>query len=149
MAVQICSIDDAKNAGGSPSVKRIYWAPMANGDTGIPIPFPDWADRTIQCWTLAIDTGASSVIGVGGSVSIEGSNDYQPFAMDTSDPANAGTWTVLTDQNGVAMTYTAVALKQMTEAPLFVRPHVTAGDGTTLCNVVLVMRRIQPQLRGA
>lgn len=150
MAVQTVTIDDGREAGaGSPALKRIYWATMANGDTGVPIAFPEWADRTVQVWSNQIDTGAASVIGVGGTVVLEGSNDYQPFLNTDGDPANAGTWITLTDQNGVAMSYTAASLKQMTEAPLWIRPHVTAGDGTTACNVVLVIRRTQALLRGA
>lgn len=150
MAVQSVTIDDGRESGqGSPSLKRVYWQPLLNGDTGMPVNFPDWADRTIHVWSNQIDTAAVSVIGVGGSVSIEGSNDYQPAITTDGDPVNAGTWVVMTDQNGAAMTYTALALKQMTEAPLWIRPHVTAGDGTTSCNVVLCMRRIQPLLRGA
>lgn len=147
MGVAIVTIDDGRGAGtGAPGLKRIYWQALVNGDTGQPVPFAEWADRTVHAWANQIDTAAASVIGAGGSVSIEGSNDYQPVANSDGDPANAGTWIVLTDQNGVAMTYTAVALKQMTEAPLWIRPHVTAGDGTTACNVVLIARRIQPQI---
>lgn len=149
MAVQVAHIDNGKAASnGDFALKRVYWGTMANGDTGQPVPFSEWADRTVHVFCLYIPTGAASVIGASGTVALEGSNDYVPFTEDGGNVANPGTWSVLTDQNGVAMSYTANTLKQMTESPLWVRPHVIAGDGTTACNVVLVARRMQSLMRG-
>jgi len=140
MAVQLYTKDLGGAAGmGDGSLIRVRWNTMANGDTGSPLPWGEWADRTAHFWTTN-SAGTASTLGAGGSVSFEGSNDYDP------NTGNAGTWTVLTDQNGSVMTYTAIGLKQCTESPLWVRPHVTAGDGTTACNVVASLRRIQPMI---
>lgn len=127
---------------GDNSLIRIQWVGLLNGDVGQPAPWSEWADRTLQVWAQNYITGVASVLGAGGSLSIEGSNDYDPVTN------TVGTWTILTDQNGVAMTFTAIALKQGTEAPLWVRPHVTAGDGTTNGVVIMAARRIQPQITG-
>lgn len=141
MTVQNATLDQSASGAtrGDGSFYRIRWAALANGDSGAPLAMGEWADRSIHVWAQT-SVGGASVLGAGGSVSIEGSNDYDPVTNTT------GSWIALTDQNGVVMTYTAAALKQMTEAPLWIRPRVTAGDGTTSCNVVLCARRIQPMI---
>lgn len=142
MALKQGTRDQATSASqGDGSVSRIRWDQLANTDTGSPVSLPEWADRTVHAGCNRVDGTTATVFGAGGSVSLEGSNDYDPAVA-----GNAGTWIVLTDQNGVAMTYTAASLKQMTEAPLWVRPRVTAGDGSTNINVVLVVRRSQPMI---
>lgn len=96
---------------------------MANGDVGSPVMLGDWADRTVQI---------TGTFGVGGSVTLEGSNDS----------ANATpTYTALTDPQGNAVTKTGAAIEALEELPLLVRPNVTAGDGTTALNVKMVCRR--------
>jgi hypothetical protein len=66
--------------------------------------------------------------GAGGSITIQGSND--------------GTnWFALTDPQGNALTKTAAAIEQVLESPLYIRPLVTAGDGTTSLTVILLCRR--------
>ena len=143
MAVQLYTKDMGGAASmGDQSLIRVRWNTLANGDTGAPMPWGEWADRTMHFWVTNA-AGGVSVGGVGGSVSFEGSNDYDP------NTGNAGTWTVLNDQLGNALTFAfsgGAALRQNTEAPLWVRPHVTAGDGTTACNVVAALRRIQPMI---
>jgi hypothetical protein len=76
------------------------------------------------------------------SVQIEGSNEpgFPPA------PANAA---ILNDFNGNSMVYTsgATVLRALPPGgPLSVRPNCTAGTGTSL-TVVLVARRLQPQIR--
>jgi hypothetical protein len=102
------------------TIKSCAWTGLLNGDDGVPFSYPDWADRCIQVF---------GTFGVGGSISIQGSNDGVNYST-------------LTDQNGVLMTFTANAIKQMSEAPLYIKPIVTAGDGTTNLSAVLVARRL-------
>lgn len=102
-------------------MKLVVWSAVLNGNDGSPFKFVMWADRTVQI---------TGTFGAGGSVSIEGSNEDPPV-----------NWSVLTDSSGAAMTYSSASLKQMNEAPLWVRPHVTAGDGTTSLVVSLLARR--------
>jgi len=110
--------------GPTNSLRIATWSGLLNGDVGDYFQFTDWADRCVQ---------VSGVFGTGGTVVLEGSND--------------GTnWNTLSDMNGNAMSYTAAVIKQMNEAPLYVRPHVTGGDGTTSLVVVLVARKINSLL---
>ena len=45
------------------------------------------------------------------------------------------------DPQGNAVTKTAAAAEAFEEAPLLIRPNVTAGDGTTSLTVKMVCRR--------
>lgn len=119
MAV-INSVIDLPEA--SNTIRRAKWTPLTftGLDSGAPFEFPDWADRAIQVY---------GTFGAGGTIVIEGSND-------------GIAWATMTDQNGGNMSYTTATLKQMTEAPLYIRPRVTAGDATTSLTVVLVSRRL-------
>lgn len=102
------------------SLQLCTWSGLLNADSGSAFSFADWADRAVQI---------TGTFGAGGTVVIEGSNDNVNY-------------TTLTDASGAAMSYTAASLKQMTEAPLYIRPRVTAGDGTTTLVVTLLARRI-------
>jgi hypothetical protein len=104
---------------GNRNAILVTWTGLLNGDTGSRIEESDFADRTVQI---------SGTFGSGGSVTIEGSND--------------GTnWDALTDPQGNAITKTAAALESITEAPRYLRPNVTAGDGTTDLVVTIWCRR--------
>ena len=148
MAVRAAVIDYGKSATkGDGSIQRIQWNGLTGGvDTGAPIPFAEWADGCIQMGTLNILTGGSSTL-TGDTAVMQGSNDYQPSATDDASPANAGTWTTLKDENGAAISATALgAIFNFNERPLWVRPAMTAGTGTW--NFVLVVRRAQSMMRG-
>jgi len=85
------------------------WQGLANGDTGRPVRVSHMADKTVT---------VEGTFGAGGSISIEGSMD-------------AITWAVLTDPQGNEITLTTEGVEAITENTRFVRPNVTAGDGTT------------------
>lgn len=110
--------------GSNNSIRLAVWATLANGDDGTPFEFVDWADRTIHVY---------GTFGVGGTVVLEGSNDGTNYVT-------------LTDSNGAAMSFTAAACKQINEAPRFVRPRVTGGDGTTALTFSLTARRVESRL---
>lgn len=96
----------------------VTWSGLLNGDTGTRVSYTDFPDRTVQFL---------GTFGTGGSVSFEGSND--------------GTnWVVLTDPQGNAITKTAAGIEAVTETPRYVRPSVTAGDGTTNLTVIMFAR---------
>lgn len=101
------------------------WSNMANGDTGTigvsSATYMASSDRAVQ---------VTGTFGSGGSVSIKG----------TLDGTN---YEILTDPQGNAITLTASGLKQITELTKYVIPAVTAGDGTTLLTVKLLMKRVQ------
>lgn len=105
-----------------PGYRAITWTGILNGDTGSWFDTEDFADRTFQ---------VSGTFGAGGSVTMQGSND-------ASAPTNVFT---LTDQAGAALTFTAAGGKVALEAPRWVRPTCTAGDGTTSLTVQAIARR--------
>jgi hypothetical protein len=106
--------------GGDDSVVKVVWANMANGDTGAPFAFVQWADRTVHI---------AGTFGTGGTAQFKGSN-------------NAGTsYIALTDPQGNAISKTAEGIEAVTEIVELARPEITAGDGTTSLTVTLVARR--------
>jgi hypothetical protein len=97
----------------------VTWSGLQNGDTGAPMQEPEFSDRTVQI---------GGTFGAGGSVTLQGSND--------------GTnWAALTDPQGNAITKTVGAIETIAECPRYVRPNVTAGDGTTALVVAMWARR--------
>ena len=92
------------------------WAAMANGDTGVPIQFDAFADRSFQ---------VTGTFGAAGSATLEGSNDNV-------------NWFALRNPQGTVIAQTAAGLVQVLELTLWVRPHVTAGDGTTALIAAMV-----------
>lgn len=95
------------------------WAGLLNSDTGNPVQILDWADYSVQF---------DGTFGVGGTIIFQGSND--------------GTnWHTLTDPQGNAVSKTVAAIEQVEEAVRYVRPNVTAGDGTTALVATMFMRR--------
>lgn len=99
---------------------RCTWANLANGDTGAPFSWGVYADRSVQ---------VKGTFGVGGSVSLEGSNDETTF--------NA-----LSDLRGGNLAITSAKLEQIEDCSCQVRPNVTAGDGSTSLTVVLFARKV-------
>lgn len=100
-------------------VHLVTWAGLLNTDTGAPVVWTEYADRCFQ---------VTGTFGTGGSCTVQGSND--------------GTnWASLTDPLGNALTFTSQRIEQALELPRYVRPIVTAGDGTTNLAVTLCMRR--------
>lgn len=101
------------------TVKLMTWSGLLNGDTGSAAQWVDFSDRCIQ---------VAGTFGTGGSVTIQGSND--------------GTnWAPLSDPQGNALTFTSSKIEQALELPRYVRPIVTAGDGTTNLAVTICMRK--------
>lgn len=110
------------NPGGDNACQLVTYASMANGDTGAPAEFGDWGDRCVQ---------VSGTFGSGGTATIQGSND--------------GTnWATLNNAQGTALAITTAAIKQIVETPRYVRPNITAGDGTTSLTVSFLVRRHTP-----
>lgn len=103
--------------------KIITWGPLANTDTGLPLNVTNMADKTVHIF---------GTFGSGGSVTLQGSNDPRVI----TDPNNAN-WQTLTDPQGNAITKTSASLELLLENPRYIRPNVTAGDGTTAITVIV------------
>lgn len=119
---------------------QVTWGPMQNGDVGIGVGntigtgqgaisvagggfYAGFADKSIQ---------VEGTFGAGGSVALEGTND-----------GNTGHFRALTDPQGNTVAMTSAGIKALTEAVIWVRPHVTAGDGTTSLTVTMFFRKTQ------
>lgn len=102
----------------SSDVAVTTWDAMAAGDDGEPVRLAVYSDRAIQ---------VAGTFG-GASVTIGGSND-------------GVTYHALTDAQGNALTLTAGALKAVIELPIYLKPRVFGGDGTTALKVVMSGRK--------
>lgn len=95
------------------------WAAIPNGNTGDPLVLHGHADRSVQI---------EGTFGAGGSCQIEGSND--------------GTnWHILHDTGLNTIVATAAKLSAVLEAVFYIRPNVTAGNGTTAITVTIYARK--------
>ena len=105
---------------GDGSVRKIVWSSLTTSNAdGAAADWIQWADRCIQF---------TGTFGAGGTIKLQGSND--------------GTnWFDLNNAQGTAISVTAAALKQVVELSQYVRPYVSAGDGTTNLTATLVLRR--------
>ncbi len=95
----------------------VSWLAMANGDTGGPVTLPAHADRSVQL---------GGTFSVGGTVVIEGSND-------------GTTYLTLDDFQGNAMSFTAADIESVSQVTRFIRPDISAGDGSTSIDVYLLL----------
>ena len=96
----------------------VGWAALANGDAGEAISFSQYTDKSVQV------VGA---FGVGGVLRFEGSN-------------NGTNWAPLTDPQGNPLDFQATKIEMVSEATAWVRPRVTAGDGTTSLTVLALLK---------
>lgn len=103
---------------GDDSVLLLDWAGLLNADQGSAVQFAKYADRCVQ---------VTGTFGAAGSVTVEGSN-------------NGVNWFPLSRMAGGPATFTAAGGAQILDNPLFMRPNVTAGDGTTNLTVSLCAR---------
>lgn len=99
----------------------ISWSGLLNGDDGSPVEMPGSSDRSIQF---------VGTFGVGGTIQIEGSNDGTNYV-------------VLTDPQGNNISKTSAALEMVTELTRYIRPRVTAGDGTTSLAAYLLLKKVR------
>lgn len=99
---------------------KVKWTPLTttNAD-GAAVDLNDYRDRSVQ---------VLGTFGAGGSVTLQGSND------------GGTTWATLTDQGGNNLTFTAAGLKHVQQLTEYIRPLVTAGDGTTSLTVYVFFR---------
>jgi hypothetical protein len=115
----IVSYTTTQTPDGQTNTIIVSWTPLLNGDTGQAAAIGTYADRTVQ---------VSGTFGAGGSVQIEGSNDGVTYAT-------------LSDGSGVAIVKTSAGVSLISENPRYIRPRVTAGDGTTSITVTILGKR--------
>lgn len=104
--------------GSDPGVAWVCkWEGLDSDDDGDELEMPAWSDRSVQ---------VIGTFGSGGSLSFYGSNDGTNFV-------------ILNDLEGAALTFTAAGLRSVMEITRYVKPLVTAGDGTTDLDVYLML----------
>lgn len=100
-------------ARAGPGIYKVSWNGLLNGDDGAA-----WSEDGGAAAFSDKTAQITGTFGVGGTVIIEGSND--------------GTnWGTLNDASSTPISVTDVTPVVLLENPLYVRPRVTAGDGTT------------------
>ena len=110
-------VDDTVADDGS--VLKITWETLTttNAD-GVPVAIAKFGDKTVTF---------TGTFGVGGTVKLQGTND--------------GTnWIDLADPQGNAISKTSASIEAVTENPWKIRPYVSAGDGTTDLDVIVIAR---------
>lgn len=105
----------------------ITWTGLLNGDHGDPVKMPGSADRSVQ---------VLGTLGAGGSVQIQGSNVPAPTTTFASTD-----FVPLTDPSSTQLDINSLKMEGVLEIPLWIRPKVTAGDGTTNLTVRMLFRR--------
>ena len=100
-------------------IKLYVWTALANGDTGQPVSALEYGDITVTF---------EGTFGAGGTIKLRGSNDGTNYYD-------------LTDPQGNAISKTAAGIELVTETPYYIRPEVTAGDGTTALQCRIFARR--------
>ena len=109
------------NPPGDGSVITYSWTLVTSGDTGAPIPFAQWADRSVQM--------SGTWGGGGGTITWEGSND-------------GTTYFTLNDFGNSPISKTADALEQVIEATLWARPRVSVANVTSVVVTLLARKQI-------
>lgn len=119
----MATIANSLNRNASPlgGVITVTWPTLtfSGTDVGAPISLAEYSDKTFQVF---------GTLGAAGAVLMEGSND-------------GVNWSSLSNRQGTAMSFTALGMNTSQDKPLFVRPRVTAGDGTTSLTVVACCHR--------
>lgn len=116
----MATIPHSRAATGSSVAFVATWPSMAQGDSGDPLPFSQYADKSVQ---------VAGTFG-GATLRVEGSND--------------GTnWATLTDPQGNDLLITSAKIEMVTEATLWVRPVVVSGDGTTSLTVSMLCKEVR------
>lgn len=106
----------------------IRWPAMANGDTGKPYACHRQVNRCIQ---------AGGTWGSGGTVTVKGSNGVGTLVSGSTQ------FDVLEDTQGTDLTLTTSnRLEEIKESCIYIRPEVTAGDGDTSLEVILVIQGV-------
>lgn len=94
------------------------WAGLVNGADGAVLDQSQYTDKSVQ---------VSGTFGAGGNLRLLGSND-------------GVNWNTLTDPQGAALDITAASIKFVSEATHYIKPFVTAGDGTTSLTVTILLK---------
>ena len=113
----------------SGAIKHATWTGLQNGDSGDWVSWAEFSAKSFQVY---------GTFGAGGTLVIEGSND--PTA-----PANAAE---ISSWQGTPLSTTSAGFLTARDMPIWVRPRVTGGDGTTSLTCVLAAHRADMSVVG-
>lgn len=100
----------------------IVWGPLTTtNDVGSAVEMPGSYIRSIQF---------EGTFGAGGTIVLQGSNEATPT-----------NWQTLSDVQGNDISKTSADLEQCQDVSRWVRPKVTAGDGTTSLTATMILVR--------
>ncbi|WP_027854691.1 hypothetical protein [Marinobacterium litorale] len=115
------TIDPTVTQEGDGSIRKYEFVELTTtNDDGAPIALGAWCDCSIQ---------VTGTFGTGGTLSWEGSND------------GGTTWATLNDVNGTALDIQSAGVEHCQVPAELVRPHITAGDGSTDLDVTVICHR--------
>lgn len=117
----MATITGTPNSGQGSAARGFVWTPLANGDDGNAFEGFQYSDISVQ---------VLGTFGAGGTLLIEGTNEVTPT-----------NWHTLNDPQGNALSITSAKIEQLLEVVRWIRPRVSAGDGTTSLTVNLFARR--------
>ena len=104
-----------------PFATLIEWTALSAGDTAQWMMLGHYNDKCVQVY---------GTFSAGATITFEGSNE--------DVPANGAP---LTDPTQTVISFTQVAIRQVLENPLFIRPVLAGGDGSTSLTVRVVCRQ--------
>lgn len=119
----MATINATVEKSGDGSVVYFTYTGMAKGDQGAPIPFAEFADRSVQAG---------------------GTWDSATFVWQGSNDGT--TWFTLNDPGDVAISKTGNFLESVLEMTRYARPSIGGSGGSTDIDVVVACRR-QSSLR--
>ncbi len=103
-------------------IVTIRWSGLLNTDYGEPVRVARYPDKTVQ---------VHGTFGTTAVVAMEGSNLDEPTTAVTD-------WGDCGDQVGAVLSIGELEPVVIAESPLWIRPIVSAGDGTTLLSVTII-----------
>jgi hypothetical protein len=106
---------------------QVVWSGLNGGDTGAPVQFPGYADRSFQ---VVIAGGGSYT---SGAISCLGSNDLATFA-------------ILSQPNSTPASLSGAGIIAVTEATIQVQPSLSGVVATNL-NVAMFFRKTQQNMK--
>jgi hypothetical protein len=116
---------------------------MATRPAVTTFPFETSSDVAVTTWDglLADDDGESVRLAVYSDRSIQVTGTFGGASVTIGGSNDGVTYHALTSTDGTPLTLTAGALKQIVELPIFIKPRVFGGDGTTNLKAILSGRR--------
>ena len=98
------------------------WSPLTTTNSdGAPL---SYASNGMGGVTFQVN----GTLGASGQLTVQGSND-------------ATNWFTLNDQSNNPVVFNSLGLKTVRDQPLYIRPLVTGGDGTTSLTVIAALQK--------